>query len=449
MAMQAATPGGELADPQPYTGAEHHQGPEARKHYNKTVYMYPSHKVTFDGLKIRGSFSSASRCCGNGVFFADYSSKGIIIRNSDIQGMEEGITAPEAGFGPEPNLTVENSYLRNFANLNVPTNGSVNGCWMSNKLVVASNTRFDAPPGRSLNAVAMVRDVANAPECLSKPDEMRVYAYNGNASDNFQVYHPSTSVVPRPPSSCKPVTRPGINGPTCPIAPLGPVPPTTIFSASPPSIASGQSSTLSWSTTNATTVSINQGIGTVTASGTRSVSPTATTTYTLTATNGAGSATATTTVIVGSSKITPAITWSTPASIIYGTALSGTQLNATASVPGSFAYSPAAGTVLPAGAGQPLAVTFTPADTATYNPATASVAITVLKATPVITWANPSDITQGTPLGSTQLNATTTVAGTFALPPSGTVLASAPASRCRRPSRRPPLPTTTRRARPC
>ena len=151
--------------------------------------MYPSQKITFDGLKIRGNFNSASRCCGNGVYFADYSSKGIIIRNSDIQGMEEGITAPEAGFGPEPNLTIENSYLRNNANLAVPTNGSVNGCWMDNKLVVATNTRFEAPPGRSLNAISMVRDVAYAPECLSKLDEMRVYAYNGVASDNFQVYH--------------------------------------------------------------------------------------------------------------------------------------------------------------------------------------------------------------------------------------------------------------------
>ena len=35
----------------------------------------------------------------------------------------------------------------------------------------------------------MVRDVATAPECLSKLNEMRVYAFNGNATDNFQVYH--------------------------------------------------------------------------------------------------------------------------------------------------------------------------------------------------------------------------------------------------------------------
>ncbi len=391
--------------------------------YNKTVYMYPSQKITFDGLKIRGSFSSASRCCGNGIFFADYSSKGIIIRNSDIQGMEEGITAPEAGFGPEPNLLVENSFLRNFANINVPTNGSVNGCWMQNKLVVARNTRFEAPPGRSLNAVAMVRDVASAPECLNKLSEMRVYAFNGNPNDNFQVYHPNTSVTPRPPSGCTPTTRPGINGPTCPIAAQGPVPPTATFTASPTSIAAGQSSTLSWSATNATTVSINQGIGTVAVSGTRSVSPAATTTYTLTATNSTGSTTATTTVTVGSSKITPTITWNNPASIIYGTALSGTQLNATASVPGSFTYSPVSGTVLSAGAGQPLTVTFTPTNTATYNSATRAVSITVLKSTPVITWANPADINSGTPLSSTQLNATTSVGGSFAYsPPSGTVL---------------------------
>ena len=36
--------------------------------YNKGIYAYPAQKITFDGLKIRGGFSSASRCCGNGVY---------------------------------------------------------------------------------------------------------------------------------------------------------------------------------------------------------------------------------------------------------------------------------------------------------------------------------------------------------------------------------------------
>ena len=49
-------------------------------------------------------------------------------------------------------------------------------------------------------------------------------------------------------------------------------------------------------------------------------------------------------------KATPTITWATPADIVYGTALSATQLNATTpSVAGTFVYTPAAGDVLSAG----------------------------------------------------------------------------------------------------
>ena len=54
--------------------------------------------------------------------------------------------------------------------------------------------------------------------------------------------------------------------------------------------------------------------------------------------------------------------------------------------------------VLGAGAGQTFSVTFTPDDTATYDIATATVTITVLKATPVITWPTPAAITYGTTL---------------------------------------------------
>jgi hypothetical protein len=120
--------------------------------------------------------------------------------------------------------------------------------------------------------------------------------------------------------------------------------------------------------------------------------------------------------------LTPAISWTTPSGIIFGTALSGTQLNATANVPGTFAYSPSAGAVLNAGT-QQLSVTFTPADAVNYNNATAGVSIVVAKATPVVTWANPAGITYGTALSASQLNATANVAGTFAyLPAAGTVL---------------------------
>jgi Zn-dependent metalloprotease len=72
----------------------------------------------------------------------------------------------------------------------------------------------------------------------------------------------------------------------------------------------------------------------------------------------------------------PVVTWANPASIVYGTALSATQLNATANVAGTFAYTPAAGTVLPVGT-HTLSVTFTPTDTVNYTTATKTVTIDV------------------------------------------------------------------------
>jgi sugar lactone lactonase YvrE len=123
-------------------------------------------------------------------------------------------------------------------------------------------------------------------------------------------------------------------------------------------------------------------------------------------------------------QLTPTITWPAPSSIVYGTALTSTQLDATAIVPGTFVYSPATGTLLKSGT-YSLTVTFTPTDMTDYNTATATVQLTVNKSTPTITWPTPSSITAGTPLSSTQLDAMASVPGTFAYSPSaGTVLAT-------------------------
>ncbi|HEY3618048.1 MAG TPA: hypothetical protein VGK96_14655, partial [Candidatus Sulfotelmatobacter sp.] len=85
-------------------------------------------------------------------------------------------------------------------------------------------------------------------------------------------------------------------------------------------------------------------------------------------------------------RVTPTIAWATPSAITNPTPLSATQLDATASVAGSFVYSPPVGTVLAAGT-QTLSVTFTPTNTAAYNQAQASVSITV----------NPPTQTGGSP----------------------------------------------------
>ncbi len=76
-------------------------------------------------------------------------------------------------------------------------------------------------------------------------------------------------------------------------------------------------------------------------------------------------------------RATPVVTWAAPAAIAYGGALGNGQLAATVGVPGTFAYTPVAGAVLPIGTNEILSVTFTPADTVDYNAASASTTITV------------------------------------------------------------------------
>ena len=89
-------------------------------------------------------------------------------------------------------------------------------------------------------------------------------------------------------------------------------------------------------------------------------------------------------LVYTTNKGIPVITWAAPSAITFGTALSAAQLNASASVPGAWSYTPSIGTQLAAGGGQPLSVTFVPNDTANYEHAAAAVTIDVLKAVPVV-----------------------------------------------------------------
>lgn len=101
-------------------------------------------------------------------------------------------------------------------------------------------------------------------------------------------------------------------------------------------------------------------------------------------------------------QTTPALAWPAPAAIEYGSPLSPAQLDATAGVPGAFAYTPGAGTVLPPGSAK-LSVVFTPTDGFDYTPASASQTITVTP--PSLTSIAPSTVNFGSP------NTTLTVAG--------------------------------------
>jgi len=74
--------------------------------------------------------------------------------------------------------------------------------------------------------------------------------------------------------------------------------PTISLSANPASVEHGQCATLTWSSTNASTVSIDQGVGQVDPSGSKEVCPLSSTQFTITAAGEHGSTAASTTVAV-------------------------------------------------------------------------------------------------------------------------------------------------------
>src|SRR5713226_4496242 len=87
-----------------------------------------------------------------------------------------------------------------------------------------------------------------------------------------------------------------------PPAPPAPAPaaarPTVTLQASPTTVNKGESSTLSWNSTDATELSIAPEVGAVTAQGSTKVTPSDSTTYTITATGPGGSTSATAAVTV-------------------------------------------------------------------------------------------------------------------------------------------------------
>ncbi len=97
----------------------------------------------------------------------------------------------------------------------------------------------------------------------------------------------------------KKVAPPPAAAKTQPAPPPPPPPaPTITLSASPMTIDKGQSSTLTWRTSNASNVTISGGVGAVEPSGSRAVSPSSSTTYTASASGPGGTAVAETRVTV-------------------------------------------------------------------------------------------------------------------------------------------------------
>ena len=186
--------------------------------------------------------------------------------------------------------------------------------------------------------------------------------------------------------------------------------PTITFTASPTNIGQGSSSTLTWTSSNSTSVTIDNGIGTVALSDSRQVTPAANTTYTATVTGPGGVTTASASVtVIPRPTITIAINPSTVKAGQTAT-LTWNSSNAT-----SVTFDNGIGSVPPSGSR-----TVTPADTTSYTATvsgqagtiTASATVTVVFPPTIAFSAVPASIVQG---GSATLSWTSSNADSVAI----------------------------------
>ena len=169
--------------------------------------------------------------------------------------------------------------------------------------------------------------------------------------------------------------------------------PSVQFSIDPSAAHPGDPCTLIWSTGNATSVSIDKGIGTVSASGTVTVHPQATTTYTITAVSSCGTASQSATVIVSQPPMVNM-------SAVPGTIVSGqtSQLSWTSANAATLTIDQGIGSVIPNGS-----LSVSPAITTTYTitatgpggTTTATATITVFQPPHVSISVQPLTIIEG------------------------------------------------------
>jgi chitodextrinase len=162
--------------------------------YDQGVYVYPSKHVSLDGYVARGdqALLAAGLTNTKGYFAGDYKNVGMIIRNANIQGLKIGVTFPTLSNGED--MTVQDSYLRNYTNVVVATpfnTGSLDA--ITPRRIIIRNVAFATPNIRPIGGVPMqdieMQFLSGGNRTLIQKDQVYVYDYNQVKGDNFQVYY--------------------------------------------------------------------------------------------------------------------------------------------------------------------------------------------------------------------------------------------------------------------
>jgi len=163
------------------------------------IFGYPSHRLTIDHMVVRGDPPLASKKASMGFDSRDYLQKEFFIQNADIQGVQDGIKAPQL-LAPRNTseigvVTIKDSLIRAYKGLTVYQpwqNNDPSG--MGPREIYVQNVKFEPlnippksnfPPHHGINM-----DPKIIKSHLIISTKVFVYDYNQNSGENFQVFSP-------------------------------------------------------------------------------------------------------------------------------------------------------------------------------------------------------------------------------------------------------------------
>jgi hypothetical protein len=164
------------------------------------VTAFPADWLTVHKLTVRGDpralvheFESPT-----GIWFGDYTSKTVLVRDADVRGVRVGIESPffmspqsEPGRGKSQAI-IEDSYFRDYVGIAVGTTYADAATSLPLKHAVVRNDRFDALDVAPMNRyapAAISMNYGTSGGDLKPRVPVEVYGYNARASDDFRVFY--------------------------------------------------------------------------------------------------------------------------------------------------------------------------------------------------------------------------------------------------------------------
>jgi hypothetical protein len=187
--------------------------------YDAGYFTYETNNLVIDGFVARGDASQLSDPYNytQGLFFGDYMTRNAIVKNLDIQDEGTGIRVPSnvgrGGASEMITFTIENAYLRNQTNIEIPILESSNGgAGLSARTVIIQNVQFAQPVAAIPSGwqnwnIVMDTTGGGDPNFnnTTSAEVVNVINYNDVTGDNFHVFNAQNA----PPGA---TTRPRING---------------------------------------------------------------------------------------------------------------------------------------------------------------------------------------------------------------------------------------------